>query len=393
MTIVRHNFVTKFTLSQNWGCFLLSKHSSTTDSDTTKSWFCVFDNPEEHGYEGTPQEIVDRILNEWCVDSPTRSCAGTYCVSATGLKHLHLVFEDVKTMRFSQIKKMFPSMHIEPTKGTKAEAEDYIKKKGKWAEEGEEVLYYHQIGEIKGARGNRKDLEILEELINKGYHPSEILRMSISYRRYEKFIKDAYFDKRKREMPFKKENKVFWHVGESGSGKTFVANKIISDHGEDSVYFVSDYSSGAMDLYNGEKVLFLDEFRGQIPFSVFLTWIGRYRVQIHARYTNTFALWDEVHIATVLPPEKVYEKMVSAFDQQIDTFAQLQNRIDYVVYHYKDSEGNYCQYEVPMHEYTTYENLKFKLKHKTNMQVYQRQLEVDEYGFIRIDDDDDLPFK
>lgn len=371
----------------------MSKQVDKMEQDTTKSWFCVFDNPEEHGYDGTPQEIVDRILNEWCADSPTRTCAGTYCISPTGLKHLHLVLEDVKTMRFSAVKKQFPSMHIEPTKGSKAEAEDYIKKKGKWAEEGEQVIYFHQIGEIKGARGNRRDLEVLEDLIAKGYHPNEILRMSISYRRYEKFIKDAYFDKRKREMPFRKEITVYWHVGESGSGKTFTADKLLQEYGEDAVYFVSDYTSGAMDMYNGEKILFLDEFRGQIPFSVFLTWLGKYRVQVHARYNNTFALWNEVHIATVLPPEKVYAKMVSAFDSEIDTFAQLQNRITYIHYHYKDGE-EYCVYEMPMRDYTTYENLKFKLKHKTAVQYYQAQLPIDEYGFIKLPDDydEELPF-
>lgn len=368
---------------------------SNDDKDKpAKSWFCVFDNPEEHGYPGTPQEIVDRILEEWTEGKPTRSCAGTYCISATGLKHLHLVLEDVSAMRFAAIKKQFPSMHITPTRGTKEQAEDYISKKGKWAEEGEQVIYRNQIGEIKSNRGNRRDLEILEDLIAKGYHPNEILRMSISYRRYEKFIKDAYFDKRKREMPFRKEITVFWHVGESGSGKTFTADKLLQEYGEDAVYFVSDYTSGAMDMYNGEKILFLDEFRGQIPFSVFLTWLGKYRVQVHARYNNTFALWNEVHIATVLPPEKVYAKMVSAFDSEIDTFAQLQNRITYIHYHYKDGE-EYCVYEMPMRDYTTYENLKFQLKHKTAVQYYQAQLPIDEYGWIKLPDDydEDLPFK
>ena len=30
----------------------------------SKSWFCVFNNPEEHGYSGSPQEIVDKLTED-----------------------------------------------------------------------------------------------------------------------------------------------------------------------------------------------------------------------------------------------------------------------------------------------------------------------------------------
>jgi len=31
----------------------------------SKSWFCVFNNPEKHGYDGTPEEIVDKMIQAW----------------------------------------------------------------------------------------------------------------------------------------------------------------------------------------------------------------------------------------------------------------------------------------------------------------------------------------
>ena len=98
----------------------------------SKSWFCVFNNPVEHGFSGEPQEIIEQIRDTWMKDNPQRTCAVIYCISAEGLHHCHAVFEDTKTLRFSAIKKLFPSMHIEPTKGTKEQAEDYINKRGKW---------------------------------------------------------------------------------------------------------------------------------------------------------------------------------------------------------------------------------------------------------------------
>ena len=81
-----------------------------------RSWFCVANNPQEHGYIGTPEEIAERIADDWVKDNPQRSCAIAYCISADGLHHLHKVLEDVKNMRFSAVKKVFPSMHMEPTK-------------------------------------------------------------------------------------------------------------------------------------------------------------------------------------------------------------------------------------------------------------------------------------
>ena len=61
------------------------------DDVRARSWFCVFNNPEEHGYVGTAQEICDNLVAAWVDEHPTRSCAVCYCVSAEGLKHCHVV--------------------------------------------------------------------------------------------------------------------------------------------------------------------------------------------------------------------------------------------------------------------------------------------------------------
>ena len=43
----------KLTSLQNiGGTYLLN-------NDVSKSWFCVLNNPAEHGYTGTPQEMID----------------------------------------------------------------------------------------------------------------------------------------------------------------------------------------------------------------------------------------------------------------------------------------------------------------------------------------------
>lgn len=325
-------------------------------TDKCRSWFCVWNNPQECFSNLEPEEIAEKVLDMWVSEHPTRTGAVAYCVSENGLIHLHMVLEDTNQARFSTLKKIYPQAHLEPTKGTKEQAEDYINKRGKFTEKGEQVVYIAKFGEIKGSQGQRKDLEIVQDYIDNGLTPCQIMSKNISYRRYEKLIKDAYFDKRYFETPFLRDVNCVWHVGESASGKTYSIMKLIEEHGEDNIYFVSDYDNGGLDKYNGEPFLFLDEFRGQIKYSVLLGMLQGYKQQFHARYTNVIGLWNEVHISTVLPPELVYKNMVTE-NSNIDSLKQLFRRINKIVYHWKDDNGFYS-FELPMSEYVDYDDLK-----------------------------------
>ena len=323
----------------------------------SKSWFCVFNNPEERGYTGTPEEIVDRLKDEWTDGHPTRTGAWIYCISADGLKHVHMVLEDTKAMRFSVIKKSYANgMHFEPTKGTKEQAEEYINKRGRFEEKGEKIIASARHGEIKGAQGQRRDLEIVQQLIEQGYTPSQIYDADIRFRKIEKIIKGAYYRKRQLETPFVREVKCYWHVGLSGTGKSYVANKIVEERGEDALYRISDYENGCFDCYEAQPVLFLDEFRGQWRYTFLLTVLDKYKTQYHARYENITGLWNEVHITSVKTPDMVYRQMINEQERGVETYEQLKRRIHYIVYHWKDEYG-YHEYQIPMEQYKDLETL------------------------------------
>lgn len=100
----------------------------------------------------------------------------------------------------------------------------------------------------------------------------------------------------------------------------------------------------------------MDEFRGQMWFALLLTLLQGYRVQIPCRYSNSYALWNEVHITSVLPPERVYQSMVLESNRGFDTIDQLLRRISSVAYHYKDGNEN-RKFEVPTSEYLNYDTL------------------------------------
>ena len=325
-----------------------------TNDSTSRSWFCVFNNPEEHGFEGFgPEAVINAMKTAWMDAHPGGACELTYCVSAEGLPHVHAVFESEQPVRFSSVRKMFSGMHVEPTKGTKAEAEDYINKVGKYAEKGEEVLCRTSQGEIKGRQGKRSVLDEADAMIAAGMTPAEIFAESVRYRRYSSEIREAYIEKLRAEMPDEKDMRVYYHVGESGSGKSYTQIGLKKEPG--GLYLLTDYGNGGFDKYAGERILFMDEFRGQMDYNILLMALDKYVVQLHARYSNVYSLWTEVHMASVLPPEDVYRKMVQS-DRGRDTMLQMMRRITAVRYHALQ-EGQYLTYDKPGLEYTTYNEL------------------------------------
>ena len=38
----------------------------------SRSWFAVFPNPEQHGYEGSPEDIIEKLKQEWIGSNPLR---------------------------------------------------------------------------------------------------------------------------------------------------------------------------------------------------------------------------------------------------------------------------------------------------------------------------------
>lgn len=326
--------------------------------DNARSWFCVLNSPKELFGDITPEEMVREAIEKWCEDKPQRTCAVNYEIGDTGNHHMHMVLEDPAKVRFSAIQKLFKGIHIEPTRGSKEQAEDYIQKKGIFEEKSHTVIVPAVYrGSIKANQGARKDLDIIQELLEQGKTPNEIMDMSIWYRKHETLIKKQYYRYRVSNSPPIREVKVYWHVGESGTGKTNSYTKLVEEHGMDNVYLLTDYDNGGFDNYCAEPILFMDEFKGNVRFQTLLHYLDKYPMQIHCRYANSYALWNEVHITSVFPPEEAYLSMVEASMRDKDKKDQLFRRITTICYHYKEN-GEYKVFELPMTEYRDYNQLK-----------------------------------
>lgn len=343
----------------------------------SRSWFIVIDYVRDNGVAGiTPEdmklmsneEICQTVANKWASDK--RQAAITYCRSASGMDHLHGILSSNSTVRFSTIKNFLgEKAHIEMTQGTKKEAEDYINKMGKYAEKGEVILAKFQIGEIKGRQGVRSDIQLIRDAINEGLTWRAVMRLEDRFYspKYVSIIKNMYFDKRNQETPFKRDVKVHWLVGDSGSGKTGITLDLLKEYGEDSFFIVSDYQN-PFDGYAGERIIILDEFRGQIPYAVLLGMLEGYKKEMHARYANVIGLWDEVYISTIKTPEEVYAKMMEKEDTETDPISQLLGRITDISYCYRvnrptgtktDRDGNPAEF----YRYTCTDYKGLELKH------------------------------
>ena len=198
-------------------------------------------------------------------------------------------------------------------------------------------------------------------LIEEGMTPNKIMAEDIRLRREESLIRKCYFAKRYKETPPMREVKVYWHCGDSGCGKSYSYIELCEKYGDDLVYFFSDYANrgvGGFDGYCGEPILFMDELKQEsLPFELLLTITQGYRSQIHCRFNNCFALWEEVHITSIFSPEDIYGSMVSSENRNKDTIKQLLRRITSYVYHYKVGD-DYRTFELAGNEYIDFDDLK-----------------------------------
>ena len=327
------------------------------EKDTqSRKWLLTINNPVEKGYTN---ELIEEKAQSFA--SFRYACYSHEVGCENHVYHIHVFLAFEIPVRFSTIKNAFPEAHIDKCKGSIKDNRDYVFKEGKWSgsekEDSKIDGMQFEIGTapIEVGQGHRTDIDRLEEMIDAGLTPEQIFALSMSYRIYEKQVRAQYMAKRQRETPLFRQVRVVWHVGESGTGKSYSMLRLMEQQPE-SVYLMNDYDGGGLDLYQGESVLFMDEFRGQIRYSTLLNMLDGYRTQIHCRYANVYALWTEVHITSVLPPEAVYHRIVTEH-QDMDTIQQLLRRLDEIHYHYRNGD-EYRVFVQPAAEYRDYETLK-----------------------------------
>lgn len=317
------------------------------DNERERSWFMVINNPEEHIPDCenmSEEEIVNYLADKWMARNGTNaSCAFAYCISADGLRHVHGIGENPNKVAFKVVRELFPGVHLEVTKGTKKQAEDYIYKRGAFAEKGEKILCCKVVGEIAGSQGKRNDLDKIADMVHSGLSLLQIQdELGCNYEKYEHIVKGYFFRTKQKEMPRIRNINAIWHVGVSGSGKSYSYE--IDPRGDDEVTLVlaSNLSHpGCFDNYVGQKTLYIDEIKpGGITYGKLIELIGGIKNNSICRYSTFVPMWEEVHFTSVYTPMEFYNELVPEEKRRIDTSDQLIGRISKTYLHFVTDKRN-----------------------------------------------------
>ena len=97
------------------------------NSVQSRKWNLTINHPADCGMDHAA--IIERLH----LFRPAYFCLADE-ISTTGTYHTHIYIFSHSPMRFSTVKRRFPTAHIEKANGTSKENRDYIRKEGKWAE-------------------------------------------------------------------------------------------------------------------------------------------------------------------------------------------------------------------------------------------------------------------
>ncbi len=257
--------------------------------------------------------------------------------------HTHIFFvAKTSAIRFSTVKGLFPTAHIEPAQGSSEENRTYIRKSGKWANDEKSDTSvpgtFEEWGELPVEHpGERTDLAILYQYIKDGLSNFEIMEQNPDYMlNLEKIerARQAVREQQYRDTFRKLTVTYIW--GPTGAGKT---RAVMEKNGYSGVYRVTDYQH-PFDSYQGEETLLLDEYSSNFKIRDLLNYLDGYPLTLPARYSNRVACFTKVYIISNLCLSKQYP------DEQYNspaTFAALLRRIHKVVQY--TGPGQYVEYE------------------------------------------------
>lgn len=253
--------------------------------------------------------------------------------------HTHIYFVSRSPIRFSTVKKQFPTAHIESAYGDSKTNRDYVKKSGKWAnskKHGTSIENtFEEYGEIPAneTMGTRGELQFIYAMIESGLTSAEILKTYPEAMRFLNEIEHA------RQILVEDEYKeTFRHLtvtyiyGRTETGKT---RSVMERYGYGSVFRVTDYDH-PFDGYRSTEhnVLVFEEFRSSLRIQEMLNYLDGYPCEMKARYRNKMATYLHCYIISNLPLEEQYPSVQAESPHTWEAFLR---RIQKVI-HYKSAD-------------------------------------------------------
>lgn len=222
------------------------------------------------------------------------------CETGTRYEHWQVYIYNPSPVRFKTLKKVVPTAHIEPRRGSHSEAFWYCQKDdstflGDRFNWGVAVPPKPKIG------GTLEELH--EKIINGEASVDELLTGSHKAIAHWRGLREAEAVLQKKKWrSVTRDLEVHFIFGGAGVGKTHF---VYAKEGFDSVYAPGSYKN-PWDNYGSESVLLLDEFNGQIEFEFFLKVLDKYPLLLPARYSDKWAGYSKVYIISNLSLGEMY---------------------------------------------------------------------------------------
>lgn len=279
---------------------------------TAKTFFLVLwdKSISNMGIEVTWNDLEKLKGNlESAVGDVTQTYYGAICKSAEGAYHVHLAVSFDKAKRVKAVADLLGKAHVEPMRGTKEQACDYIDKNEPYTEKGEEVLVkFGERTKITDNSGLRVDIDAIRHDIIDGKitatNLDEYILVHAKTETQARLIESTYNRAMQAKAGELRDVKVIYVEGETGSGKTRGAYERYTDIFKASV---SNKTSFPFNGYRGQKVLLLDELRQGVftPAELFQI-LDRYPLQVDIKGGRFPAMWETVVITTAMPLDQWY---------------------------------------------------------------------------------------
>lgn len=312
----------------------------------SRKWQLTINNPQKYNLDHAQIKLLLSGL---------KSCIYFCLADEVGLEtktpHIHIFIMARTPIRFSRIKRLFPSAHIEQARGTAQENRDYVAKSGKWADNDKSDTRidgtFEESGELpqEPGQGARTDIAAVYEMIADGLTNAEIMAANPDYAgqisRMDKIRQDileAEYREKWRELD------VTYIFGPTETGKT---RGVMEKHGYGNVYRVTDYNH-PFDRYAQEPVMCFDEFRSSLPIGDMLTYLDGYPLTLPARYANRQACYEIVYLVSNIDLKLQYPNVQ---ETEPATFKAFLRRIHHVIEYHADGtttdHGNATDYIFP----------------------------------------------
>ena len=289
-------------------CWSITISLDQTDIESVKQHLEELAKSEEEGFAACFSEEEGTQKNE----------------EGVGYRHCQMAVYWPQPKTGNRLMKLFNKnfkAHIEPALSQSALC-DYIQKQethisgpfkyGKWDE------FEKQCKEAKENQGKRTDLDTLEEAITSGWTYTQLMndpimnKMLVTKRQWAKDRIQAYqfqqFATRNRSLLGNGMLSVDYIHATSGKGKTELIHQIFGY--AETVFNISSKSQYesrfAFNLYEGQTILLLDEYRSSFPFQTLLDVLYGNPFSFETKGGAGWGGWLKVFICSPVPITKQY---------------------------------------------------------------------------------------